>query len=55
MSPEDHKSIPEGVEQLRQRFGRRLAALRKEKGLTQEQLARNLKVDPVYVVFLEDL
>lgn len=53
MSPEENKDIPESVEQFRQRFGRRLAALRKEKNLTQEALARKLKVDPVYVAFLE--
>lgn len=48
MSPEEHKGIPESVEQFRQRFGRRLASLRKGKSLTQEELARKLKVDPVY-------
>jgi len=53
MPPTKNTSIPEGIEQFRQQFGRRLASLRKEKGLTQEKLASKLKVDPVYVAYLE--
>lgn len=53
MPAEEVKANLESVEQFKQRFGRRLAALRREKGWTQEQLARRMKVDPVSVAFLE--
>lgn len=41
------------VEELRRLFGRRVAVLRKEKGLTQEQLARQIKMDVVSVAYIE--
>ncbi len=44
---------PESVTELRKLFGRRVAALRKEKSLTQEELARQLKKDPVFVAYIE--
>lgn len=44
---------PRNLAEFQKNFGQRVAILRKEKGLTQEQLAHKLKVDPVYVAFLE--
>jgi transcriptional regulator with XRE-family HTH domain len=41
------------LEKFRQNFGHRVAVIRKEQGMTQEQLARAMKVDPVFVAFLE--
>lgn len=35
------------------RFGRNLANLRRQRGMTQEQLARQVKLDPVTVAYLE--
>lgn len=50
---ESHTTIPASVGELRKLFGRRVAELRKEKSLTQEQLARILKKDPVFVAYIE--
>lgn len=38
---------------LRMQFGRRLAEFRKRHALTQEKLAHNIGVDPVFVAYLE--
>lgn len=47
------QTIPASVEELREQFGKRVAVLRKEKGLTQEELARKMKVDTVFVAYIE--
>jgi len=47
------QTTPATVEELRQLFGRRVAFLRKEKGITQEELARKMKVDTVFVAYIE--
>lgn len=53
MAETPQANIPSTLKELRQLFGRRVAALRKEKSLTQEELARKMKVDPVFVAFIE--
>lgn len=47
------QKTPESVGELRKLFGRRVAALRKEKSLTQEELARQIKRDVVFVAYVE--
>ncbi len=41
------------LEAFKKHFGRRIALLRKERGMTQEQLARAMKMDPVSIAYLE--
>lgn len=38
---------------FKRNFGRRLSALRRQRGLTQEALARLVKMDPVSIAYLE--
>ena len=38
---------------VQQRFGKRLAELRNARGITQERLSFNLKVDRTYVSYIE--
>lgn len=47
------QTTPPTVEDLRKQFGRRIAFLRKEKGFTQEELARKMKVDTVFIAYIE--
>ena len=53
MADRTKEIVPGTLQGFRRQFGRRLAALRKERGMTQEQLARALKMDPVFVAYLE--
>ncbi len=46
-------SIPKSPEELRKAFGVRLAELRKQKALTQEKLAQQIKKDVVFVAYME--
>jgi transcriptional regulator with XRE-family HTH domain len=45
--------IPVSLDQFRKVFGRNVAAARKAKGMTQEQLAHILKLDPVFIAYIE--
>ncbi|MEX0998397.1 MAG: helix-turn-helix transcriptional regulator [Thermodesulfobacteriota bacterium] len=40
-------------ESFKKQFGSRLAQLRKERGITQEQLARTMKMDTVSIAYIE--
>lgn len=46
-------NIPQTLKELRRLFGRRVAEVRNAKSLTQEELARKMKVDPVFVAYIE--
>lgn len=40
-------------ELFKNQFGRKVAFLRKERGITQEQLARAMKMDTVSIAYIE--
>ncbi len=46
-------TIPKSPQELKTAFGRRLAELRKERSLTQEKLAQQIKKDVVFVAYIE--
>jgi len=45
--------LPTTAEGLKRQFGKRLAELRRERGLTQQKLASALKMDTVSVAYIE--
>jgi len=53
MADSESRSTPENIEEFRRRFGRRVAAIRKQRNITQEGLARKMRIDPVFIAYIE--